>query len=139
MTLVRFQRPLDRTFFNESWKPDFAGGSVWNNQQPAVNILATENGFRLELSVPGWAKEELSIQLEKQVLAISGRKENQEESAQPNFLRREFTTRAFRQTFRLPETIDPETVSAALVNGILTIDLSNKADSTPAARSIAVQ
>ena len=46
---------------------------------PAVNINETEKAFNIELSVPGYNKEDINIEIEKNLLKISAQNEIKKE------------------------------------------------------------
>ena len=113
-------------FFNNSLSNAF--GSDFAVNHPSVNVLETEQAFRLEIAAPGLDKKDFNIQVEKDQLTISAEKEKREESKdeQLNYTRREFNYTSFSRSFRLPETVDPEAVKAGYENGVLIIDLPKK-------------
>ena len=43
----------------------------FSNSQPSVNIIETDEAFVIELAVPGYAKKDISIGLENNVLTVS--------------------------------------------------------------------
>lgn len=137
MTLVKhFTANPYKGIFN-----DFFFNPVFDtpaNAQPAVNIVETENGFTLEVAAPGFNKEDFNIKVEKNLLTISGKKETKQEENSPVYRRREFAFTQFERSFRLPETIDTDSVNAALNNGILKVDLAKKPELVPAVKTIAV-
>jgi HSP20 family protein len=123
MTLVRFNTQpafsnvLEHMFFNPSRQS--------GNFEPAVNILNQENAFMIELSVPGYQKEEISINLEQQILRISA-EAKQKEVDDDKYLRREFSLNGLNRSFNLPKNIDTEKISADFRDGILKITLPRK-------------
>ena len=108
-----FGRDLVANFFN-----DGADYTV-----PAVNIKETEKQFELEIAAPGFSKNEFDINMEKNVLTISSKKEEQKESEDQKFARREFGFKSFRRTFSVPDSVDVEKIKASYKNGILKIEL----------------
>lgn len=94
----------------------------------ATNISETENDFRVELSLPGFKKEEVSLKFDKGLLTVKAEKENKAEtqSNESNYLRREFRARNFQKQFRVPEDVDVEKISAKFENGILEVLLPKK-------------
>lgn len=111
---------------------------VKGNYLPAVNILESPNGFKLELMAPGFEKEQLTIRIEKDVLTVSGQREQKTDVSQETFSRREFSVSRFERSFHLPESVDPEMVNAQLRNGILTIELAKKPEAQPLVKQIEV-
>ena len=137
MTLVKhFTANPYKSIFN-----DFFFNPVLDtpaNAQPAVNIVETDHGFTLEVAAPGFNKEDFSIKVEKNLLTISGKKETKQEENSPVYRRREFAFTQFERSFRLPETIDTDSVNATLNNGILQVALAKKPELVPAVKTISV-
>jgi len=88
---------------------------------PHHNIVKTaENKYVVELAVAGFTDDEISIEMEKNVLNIKGVKladDNRE------YLHRGIATRSFHKTLTLVDTI--EVKDAVLENGMLFINLEN--------------
>ena len=115
---------LDR-FFNDEWR--FGSQSVFNNDWvPATNIRELENGYEIEMSVPGMRKEDLSIDFANGKLTVTGKHSSETENNNENYRRREFGYASFEKSFRLPEGITEKEISAKHENGILFIRLEKK-------------
>jgi len=105
----------------------------------AVNILEDENGFTIELMAPGFRKSDLHIEVEENVLKLSAKREEQKESEDRNYLRKEFRLNSIEREFRLPENrIDEEKISARFEDGILLVALPKKEEVKKASRLIEV-
>lgn len=86
---------------------------------PAYDIeVLDENEYSITLAVAGFEESELDIQVEKDVLTVSGKKESEENK---EYLYRGITTQSFEQKFNLADYI--EVKGARLLNGLLTIKL----------------
>lgn len=134
MTLVKFKPAPFQSILNDfmhAASPAFVS-------QPAVNILETPNGFRIELAAPGLAKEAFNLKVENEILTISAKQENKQEEETTTFRRREFGFMSFERSFRLPDTIDTEAVKATFNNGILSVDLTKKPEHQPVVKTIEV-
>ena len=103
----QFERTLDRISKTaaESYPP-------YNVEQRG------ENSIRITLAVAGFAREDLSVQVEDNQLVIRGK---QSEDTDRMFLHRGIAARQFQRTFVLAEGI--EVTGASLDNGLLNIDL----------------
>jgi len=114
-------------FFNDSF---FNGASPAStgceNTSPAVNVSEEENYFRIEVAAPGIAREDFKIKLENEVLSIALEEKEEKEENGRKYLRREFSFKAFKRSFQLPETVDAENIKANHNQGILTIELPKK-------------
>lgn len=91
---------------------------------PSVNIIENATTYRLEIAAPGVEKEDFKINIEKDQLVVAVEKKTENEKKEDErFVRREFSYKAFRRTFRLPENINIEAINARYENGILYLDL----------------
>lgn len=124
-TSTMYSLPLSNlmeNFFNEN----FLSGE-FSNFVPAVNVLEDENVFNVELSAPGFKKEDFKIELDNKTLTISAEHEEQkEEKKSKTFRRKEFNFGSFRRTFSLPETVNEEKIDAKYESGVLTLTLPKK-------------
>lgn len=130
MTFLKLQPETRyRNFFNETWVP---------LSQPAVNIVETTTGFRVDLAAPGLAKEDIAIKVEQKQLVISAKKAEENATDGETYRRREFQYNAFERTFRLPETIDTDQVKATFNNGVLSVTLEKKAEHQPVVKTVEI-
>lgn len=94
---------------------------------PATNIKESNTGFELELAVPGLEKEDFKIDLNKNTLTISSKKEESKEEDQEQdngkYTRREFSYHSFEKAFTLPNTINKDAIGASYKNGVLYVSL----------------
>jgi len=107
-------------FFNRdfpyNWSSNWATVST-----PAVNIIESNDDYRIELAAPSLKKEDFKVNLENDLLTISANKEETKEDKNESFTRREFSYSSFSRSFTLPETVNGEKISADYKEGILTI------------------
>ncbi|MCO6483467.1 MAG: Hsp20/alpha crystallin family protein [Flavobacteriales bacterium] len=103
---------------------------------PRVNITENGDGFKLEMQAPGYDKEDLKLNLENDVLTISAEKEHEELKENERYTRREFSQSSFSRSFRLPQTVDAEKISAEHVNGVLKVSIPKKVEVKPATKQI---
>ena len=127
MNLVRkhnspfFPALFDEWLSNE-WLPS---STLPTKQMPAVNIQETDTSFLLELAAPGVKKEDLQVEVEKDILSISSQSDAAaEEDAQ--YTRKEYGYLSFRRTFTIPESVDIKKVEAQYREGILEVKLPKK-------------
>lgn len=127
MNLVRRQTSnflpsfLDEMFTNDSlYTPDFQ-----SRQLPAVNIRETDQGFVLEVAVPGLKKEALAVEVEKDLLSIASEVSKSEETT-TSYTRKEYSYEGFRRTFSIPESVETKKIEAQYNEGVLTVNLPKK-------------
>lgn len=88
-----------------------------------VNIVEDDKSFHLEAYIPGVNKEEVDIQLDKNIMTLSFNKETSEEKEEKNYLRREYSVSCFERRFSLPKNIDVTKISASFEQGVLLVNL----------------
>lgn len=118
---------------------DVAGGATGGVLRGPLMTLATlaapvdieelDDAFVVELDLPGVRKEDVSIDLRDNELMIKGEMKERERKG---VLRRQ-TRRygAFEHRISVPGDVDPDSVSAMLENGILTVRLAKARRSQP--------
>ena len=114
---------LMENFFNDNFfTRDFS------NFVPAVNVSENENEYNVELSAPGFKKEDFKVELDNKTLTISAehREEKEEGKTSKTFRRKEFNYGSFRRIFTLPETVNEENIDAKYEDGILKLALPKK-------------
>lgn len=120
-------------FFNDDFGKNLDESlSIWNGTQPAVNVKEDTDGFSLSVAAPGYAKEDIEVKVDDNILTVSSeKKEENTEKEGEKFTRREFKYAAFKRTFTLPETVDATNISANYENGILHINIPKKEEAKP--------
>ena len=131
MSLVKFNNRTRNTapYFNNVFDSLFSDALNKNygvNRMPHVNILETENGYKIELAAPGLNKEDFKIELKKDNLSVWTEKKSEQTEEQKEYTRKEFEYLSFARSFVLPESVDAEKISAEYVNGILNITIGKK-------------
>ncbi|HTF05160.1 MAG TPA: Hsp20/alpha crystallin family protein [Bacteroidia bacterium] len=119
-----FPHPFFGTFGTNANCEDAFAGKDYANFVPSVNISETEKEWHIEVSAPGFKKEDFKINLEKSTLTISAEQKAEETKTEKNYSRREFSYGSFSRSFRIKEnTVEVENIGAAYDNGILNITL----------------
>ncbi len=132
MNLVRFENPrynVNRTLvdelFNNFLKNDYHENYVSTGGiSPATNVFETEKEFKVEVVLPGFVKEDLQLNVHKNVLTVKVEKEEKDETYK--YAHREFSAKSFEKKYRLPKSVDADMISAKFENGILNIELPKK-------------
>ena len=100
--------------------------SRMNATAPAVNVKVNENGYVMEVAVPGIKKEVCRVNIDDKgnlEIAIENKLEHKEEEKKEHYLRREFSYSNYQQSYVLPDDVDREKVSAKVLDGVLEIAL----------------
>lgn len=106
--------------------------STQKDWSPAANVSEEESGYVLRFDVPGVAKDKIDIDIDRDVLVVSGEREKiTEETSGERYHRIESRSGSFRRSFRLPEDADLDSVSANHKDGVLTIRVPRAAAARP--------
>lgn len=103
----------ERKFWEQDWLP-------------AVNISETEKDYKVVLSIPGIPKESVKIEMENEILRVSGSRNEEKKETGEKFTRKEIFSGSFTRSFSLPKNLDGEKISANIDQGMLTILLPKK-------------
>lgn len=111
-----FDRQIDR-LFNEAVRAFDAADHTW---VPAANAWEDENGFCVQMALLGWEPNDLSLEVDNQILTVKG-KRNAELQNSGKFHLREIVDGEFTRRFRLPSFVEHDKASATHKHGLLTI------------------
>ena len=98
---------------------------------PKVNINETKNEFVVTADLPGLKKDEISINLENNLLTISGERKFEIDEKKDNYHRVEKRYGSFFRSFRVPNIVDEKNVDAEYRDGELRITLMKKEEKKP--------
>jgi HSP20 family protein len=132
--LARIRDEMDRTFgrlFNEPLfefpeLPRLREGWV-----PPLDVSETDNEVTIRAEVPGIDPKDLEITVTGRTLCIAGHKEEQQERRGENFYQTERRFGSFRRLVDLPESADPDKVTAETENGVVTIHVAKRPGAKP--------
>lgn len=113
-------------FFSD-WPFDGGSEELQTEWVPAANIKETDKKFALELSVPGYTKKNIHVEVDSDdMLILTGEREEVSKEELDKYNRREFSHGSFKRSFKLPETIDQSKVTAKCQDGVLFVELPKK-------------
>lgn len=127
-------------FFNRGLN-DFLGSDDLVLSQPAANVSETNDAFNLALAAPGFDKKDFNLNIENGYLTVEGKHEvNAEEKSDTGerILRREFRYESFKRTFKLPQTVNIDSINAVYENGVLSVALPKKEEAKPLVKNIQI-
>lgn len=96
-------------------------------RSPALDVSETDQGYTLQLDLPGIAKEAVKIRIEGRRVSIDA--EQPLPAALPEGVRvlhRERSVTRFSRSVALPQELDQAGSSAKLENGVLTLSLAKR-------------
>ncbi len=107
------------------------GSSATAEWVPAVDIKETSDKFVLHADLPGVKPEEIDISMENGVLTIKGEKKTEATTEKEGYKRVERTYGSFYRRFSLPDTANPDAISAVSKHGVLEIIIPKRESVQP--------
>jgi len=96
---------------------------VWEEFQPQSRLIEEKDKYLLEVSLPGVNKEDVKIEVEENIVKISGeRKEEKKEEGTKEHYSEIFYGRFYRE-YVLPTLVKKDKIKARYENGVLKIDI----------------
>jgi len=118
--------------FRESFGPEGSDEALTtSNFAPPVDVYEDEHNITLKIEVPGIDEKDINVTIENNTLTVRGERRFEKDEKEENFHRVERMYGSFTRSFTLPNTVDPEQVSAHYEKGVLKIRLSKKAEAKP--------
>ena len=116
--------------------------SFWDNNNVCAfrtDITEKDGKYILEADLPGFKKEDISVDIDKDCLTITAehKSEEKEENAD-SYIRRERYYGSYTRSFNV-KGIDTEAITAAYNDGVLTLTMPKKEPEVPAARRLEIK
>ena len=137
-----FITPFDKIFDSLMAKQfptfqDEVGVSFNQGSYPKVNVYEYDDKIGIVAEIPGLDKKNVSVEVEEDVLIISGDKHGFDDSG-GKCITRELKQSSFKRSFNLGEYLDGTNVSAEFKDGMLSISIPKKEPEQPKKHSIKI-
>jgi HSP20 family protein len=107
----------------------------WSRAWPHVEVSETEKEVKVVAELPGLEEQDVELMLHDGVLTIKGEKKAESETS----VYSERRHGSFQRSIQLRPEVDPETVSAAFKNGVLTITLGKRPEAQSQVKRIPIK
>ena len=134
LTRREFSTLQDRVnrIFRESYSPEGPEEALTTSSfAPPVDVYEDEHNITLKIDVPGIDEKDIDVCIENNTLAVHGERKFEKEEKEENFQRVERHYGSFTRSFTLPNSVDPEQISAHYDKGVLKIRLPKKTEAKP--------
>lgn len=94
-----------------------------------TDVKETEDGYELEMDLPGFKKEEVSVELNDGYITIRAAKgldEDEKEKKTGKYIRRERYSGACERSFYVGEEVTQQDIKASFKHGILRLDIPKR-------------
>jgi len=99
------------------------GGDVTERQSwtPSIDVIETDDSIKLKAELAGMDPKDISIEVQDNVLTVSGERRFQEEVKEDKYYRIERRYGSFTRSLALPQTVDENGIEAKYENGVLEV------------------
>ena len=105
----------------------------------AIDVQERDDGFTVKADLPGYAKEDVKVNIDDGVLSINAERKREEETKTDKEWRQERFYGKVSRSLRLPPNADDSAVRATYENGVLSLDIGKRAiEDAPKPRQIEI-
>ena len=127
--------PFTTRYTPKMWDP-FKEFFSTVSRSAATDIKETDNAFQIDTELPGYEKNENSVSMKEGVLTIKAEHQG-EQGSDESYLRRERSWETVERSFEV-SGVDTSAISAAYVNGVLTVTLPKLPEVIPEQHNIEI-
>ncbi len=125
--LNQLQRELERVYEGK----DESGSIATAQWAPTVDIKEEPDRFVIYADIPGVKPEDIDVNMEDGVLTIKGEKHSENKTEENGYKRIERTSGTFYRRFSLPDTADPDAITAKTKHGVLELVIPKREAAQP--------
>jgi HSP20 family protein len=131
--LQTIQQEMNRLFgtFFDSQAGGNGGVSVTRRWIPAMDLVEEDEHYVLRADLPGVREQDLKVELDDNVLTVSGERRSEHEQRKQGYYRVERASGSFSRSLVLPEGIDPQAIRARIEGGVLEVSVPKPEQRTP--------
>jgi HSP20 family molecular chaperone IbpA len=89
--------------------------SLRSNWAFEYDVTRTENGYEVDVPVPGFKPEDVEVTFQDDVIAVNAKTERH----------------SFSRSFTVPEDVDPDKIEARVNDGMLVLTLARRPEAQP--------
>ena len=139
--LASLQNEVNRLFNTAFDTPTAAGGGnggAARRWMPAMDLVETGDHFVLRADLPGLGEDDVKVELEDNVLTVSGERRSEHDTQKEGYHRVERAFGTFSRSLTLPDGVNPEAVEANFDRGVLEVRIPKPEERKPRRVSIGV-
>lgn len=139
----RFMNDMDRLFGDFGFGPSFSSGAAqWPGEpmwEPRVDVFEREGQLVIHADLPGMRDQDVSVQVDNDVLTISGERRHEHEHKKGGVYRCERSYGSFQRSLPLPEGVNPDSIQASIENGLLEVTMPMPKQTGPRGRQVQIR
>jgi HSP20 family protein len=127
-------RVINELFAMTAGDEDTRTPSIW---MPAVDTYETDDAVVLKVEIPGFSKDDFSLEVRQNTLTLQGERRQEVELKEEGYHCRERAYGRFERSFILPTTVDQDRMQATYKDGVLEVRLPKTEAAQPKRVAIA--
>jgi HSP20 family protein len=104
---------------------------------PKVEVKENDKSYSVSVELPGLDEKDVKVQLDDDVLTISGEKKAEKTDEKTHYSERSYGS--FTRAFTLPDDADRDGISATFSKGVLTLEIAKTANPPAQVKQVAVK
>jgi HSP20 family protein len=140
--LHSLQQEMNRLFGSFFDAPSSSGGAGNGGSVrqwiPAMDLVETKEHFILRADLPGLAEGDVKVELEDNVLSVSGERRAETTEEREGYYRIERASGRFARSLTLPDGVDAAGIQAQFHDGVLEVRVPKPAERKPQRVAIGV-
>lgn len=138
--------------FDDFFDDRFGMFTMWNNSRDPLygkhaknlmktDVRETEGSYELDIDLPGFKKDEITVEVKNGCLNISAVKglDKEEKDKDGKYIRQERYAGSCSRSFYIGNEVDPAAVTAKFENGILQISVPKASRQLPAKSTVEIK
>jgi len=126
--ITSFRDDINRLFARSFGDDGVAGTRTW---APAVDVFETKDAVVLKAELPGLTAEDVDVEIDDNVLTVSGERTFKDTVEEGRFYRLERSYGRFSRSLTLPQGIKADSVSATFADGVLEVTVPKAEEVKP--------
>lgn len=126
--LEAFQTDMNR-LFDSFFRSN--GNSTVRRWAPPTDLTEDGDNLVLRLDLPGLKEDDISVEVEDNVLTVSGERKDEREASEGNVYRLERSYGKFSRSFTLPAGTDADQIEGGMDRGVLELRIPKPAEKKP--------
>jgi HSP20 family protein len=106
---------------------------------PNVDVKELADGYEIAAELPGIDEKDIDVTVREGVLTLRGEKRFEKKEENENLFLSERSYGTFQRSFRLPDDVDPEGITARFEKGVLKLHLPKAPEQEAATKKIEVK
>jgi HSP20 family protein len=123
----RAMMPFPRSLFDWDVEPFGDLTKRLGAVAPRIDVRESDKAFTIDAELPGMDEDDIELTLSDGLLTLKGEKKEEREEKKEDYYLSERRYGSFKRTFRVPDSVEQDEVSASFRKGVLTVAMPKSA------------